>query len=266
MVNSALVDVVDFLTTPARQRAVLEETDHRPWPLPEVGSWVMAQTWDDLLFAHWPVPIDAIERHVPSALPVDTFDGAAWVAITPFRVTGLRLRASPPFSTFLELNARTYVTLEDKPGIWFFSLDASSRLAVAAARRWYRLPYFHARMSAERTDGGVRYASERRAAGERPAGFRATYEPLGEPFQAMPGSLEHFLAERYCLYTAEGDRVLRADIHHPPWPLRTAGAAIEANTMAPPGIPTDGEPVLHYAERQDVLIWPLARLEGEAVG
>jgi uncharacterized protein len=255
------VDVVDFLTTPARQNATLAETAHRPWPLPDGKPWLMAQTWDDLLFAHWPVPVEAVRAHVPAALPVDTFDGAAWIGVTPFRLTGLRLRGTPPppiLSSFLELNARTYVTLAGRPGIWFFSLDASSRLAVEAARRTYRLPYFHARMAADRSDAGIRYRSERRARGERPAGFAGRYAPAGERFTADPGSLEYFLAERYCLYTVDAGAVYRADIHHPPWPLQPGEGEIERNTMPPPGIPLDGDPLLHFAARQDVVIWPLA--------
>ncbi len=263
------MNVVDFLATPARQHSTLAETEHRPWPLPDCHSWVMAQTWDDLLFAHWAVPVDAIRRHVPEQLPVDTFDGEAWIGITPFRVNGLRLRAtfpSPVLSSFLELNARTYVTVDGKPGIWFFSLDASSRLAVGGARRWYRLPYFHARMSVARSDGSIEYASDRLSTGERPASFRGSYSPVGERFTAAPGSLERFLTERYCLYTVDRGQAFRAHIHHPPWPLQPAEARIETNTMPPPGIPTEGEPVLHFSARQDVLIWALAPIatEGES--
>jgi uncharacterized protein len=251
---------VDFLATPARQGATVRDTAHRPWPLPPPDSWAMGQTWQKLLFAHWPVPAEAVRRHVPTVLPVDVFEGNAWVGITPFRVHGLRLRSVPPvpgLSSFLELNARTYVTLDEKPGIWFFSLDASSQLAVAAARRFYRLPYFRARMSASISDGSVRYTSVRAAPDARRAAFRGRYGPAGEVFNARPGSLEYFLAERYCLYTVEGGRVFRADIHHKPWPLQEAMADIEENTMAPPGIATDGEPLLHFAARQDVVIWRL---------
>ncbi len=255
------MSVVDFLTTPARQSATLRKTDHRPWP-PPPGSWFMAQTWEDLLFAHWPVPAAAVREHVPAELSVDEYDGSAWVGITPFRLSGLRLRAAPPapfLSSFLELNARTYVTYEDKPGIWFFSLDASSRFAVEAARRGYRLPYFTARMGALGWDGLIRYSSERTSRRARPAAFSARYGPEGEVFNAAPGSLEYFLTERYCLYTlGPGRRVHRADIHHPPWPLQGAEAEIEENTMAPDGLARPSEPpLLHYAERQDVVIWPL---------
>ena len=221
----------------------------------------MAQTWEDLLFAHWRVPVDAIRRHVPDALPVDTYDGDAWIGITPFRLHGLRLRSTPPppfLSSFLELNARTYVTLDDKPGIWFFSLDASSQLAVSAARRFYRLPYFRARMAATKSGDSVSFSSERTQRDARPAAFRARYEPTGETFNAAPDSLEYFLTERYCLYAVDDGNVFRADIHHPPWPLQEAVADIDENTMAPPGIPTDGDPLLHLAGRQDVVIWSLA--------
>jgi uncharacterized protein YqjF (DUF2071 family) len=253
--------VRETLTAPARQTAALSETAHRPWPLPQ-RHWVMGQSWLDLLFAHWPLDAAAVRRHVPPPLVVDTFDGAAWVGITPFRVSGLRLTATPPLpgvSAFPELNARTYVTVADKPGIWFFSLDAASRLAVAAARRFYHLPYFRARMSVERRDGAIDYASDRRDDRGHEARFRAEYRPAGAERPAAPGSLEHFLTERYCLYALDPDgRPLRADIHHVPWPLRPAEAEIETNTMSPPGLELpEIDPLLHFSARQDVVIWSL---------
>jgi uncharacterized protein len=259
------LDVADLLRAPVRQHATLSETAHRPWPLPDSGRWLMGQTWNDLLFAHWPVPVEAVRRHVPAELPVDEYEDSAWVGVTPFRLSGLRLRGTLPapfLSSFLEINARTYVTLEGKPGIWFFSLDTSSRLAVEAARWGYRLPYFHARMSARKgADGHIRYASERVSRRERRAVFSASYRATGAPFTAPDGSLESFLTERYCLYTVDDQGVFRAEIHHPPWPLQRAEAEIGENTMPPPGIPTDGEPLLHLARRQDVVIWPLQRVD-----
>ena len=218
----------------------------------------MAQTWEQLLFAHWRVPIERLRAHLPPELEVDTYEGEAWLGITPFRVTNLRLRGTPPLpgvSSFLELNCRTYVSHGgEKPGIWFFSLDASSRLAVEAARRGYRLPYFHARM-----EGRPRYRCSRVDA-ERPHVWESTYGPVGPVSPAEQGTLEHFLAERYCLYTVDGGTLFRAEIHHPPWPLQEAEAVIDVNTMPPDGLETSGEPLVHYAERQDVLIWELERL------
>ena len=218
----------------------------------------MAQTWEQLLFAHWRVPIERLRAHLPPQLEVDTHDGEAWLGITPFRVTNLRLRGTPPLpgvSSFLELNCRTYVShAGEKPGIWFFSLDASSRLAVEAARRGYRLPYFHARM-----EGLPRYRCSRVEA-ERPHEWESTYGPVGSVAAAEPGTLEHFLAERYCLYTVDGGTLFRSEIHHPPWPLQEAEARIDVNTMPPDGLEPSGEPLLHYAARQDVLIWELERV------
>jgi uncharacterized protein YqjF (DUF2071 family) len=247
--------LLDLVEAPARQAATLDVTEHRPWPLP-AGSWLMAQTWEELLFAHWRVPVAALREHLPPELEVDTFDGDAFLGITPFLVTGLRLRglpALPVVSSFLELNCRTYVRHGgERPGIWFFSLDASSRLAVEAARRLYKLPYFQARM-----DGLPRYRCARIGA-ERPHVWESAYRPAGSTFAAEPGTLEHFLAERYCLYTTDAAGVLhRGEIHHPPWPLQEAEAEVDLNTIPPDGLEVRGEPLLHYAGRQDVLIWEL---------
>jgi uncharacterized protein len=246
---------------PFRHRAVLDEVDHRPWPLPD-GPWFMAQTWSALLFAHWPVPRRALEHVVPPQLPLDSFDGRAWVGVTPFGVAGLRLRGTVPVplvSRFPELNVRTYVTVGGKPGIFFLSLDAARRAAVIAARRIYRLPYFHARMRRSVLGDEVKFMSERISEDGPDASFDARYVPLGEATTASPGSLEYFLTERYCLYTLdERQRVLRGEIHHPPWRLRAAHALLSVNTMADPHrIDLVGEPTLHFSHRQDVVLWRL---------
>jgi len=217
----------------------------------------MAQTWGDLLFAHWTVPAGALRALVPEPLTIDRFDGTAWLAITPFEVSSLRLRGTPPLpwlSRFPELNVRTYVSLGGKPGIWFFSLDAARALAVAAARRTYRLPYFHARMTIARQGTRLHYRS-RRCSSERQ--LVVDYAPTGRVRATVPGTLEHWLTERYCLYTADKRQgVMRAEIHHPPWPLQPASAEIATNTMAPGSIALVDAPLLHFANRQDVVIWP----------
>jgi uncharacterized protein YqjF (DUF2071 family) len=218
----------------------------------------MGQTWEDLLFAHWRVPLEAVRAHVPAELEVELRDGSAWIAITPFRLTGLRARGTLPLprvSSFLEVNVRTYVRAADgKPGIWFFSLDASSRLAVEAARRTYKLPYFHARMSATRRGEWIEYECARIE--ERGRVFSGRYRPVGAVFNAEPDSLEWFLTERYCLYTTDERGVVqRAEIHHEPWPLQAAEAEIELTTLSP--IELDGAPLCHFSRRQDVVVWPL---------
>jgi uncharacterized protein YqjF (DUF2071 family) len=245
----------------ARQAGATDQVAHRPWALPD-GPWLMAQSWERLLFAHWPVEEAVLRRLVPAQLPIDSFDDTAWIGIVPFEVRALRLHGLPPLpigSRFPELNVRTYVTLDGRPGVYFFSLDAASAFAVIAARRTYRLPYFHAQMMVKRRQQAVSYRSHRVDRDARPAELALTYSPLGEPFNAAPGTLEHFLIERYCLYTLDHrQRVRRADIHHPPWLLRAATAEFRRNTMtASLSIPTPvTPPLLHYASRQDVVIWP----------
>ncbi|HVS09451.1 MAG TPA: DUF2071 domain-containing protein [Planctomycetota bacterium] len=219
----------------------------------------MLQSWHDLLFAHWPLAPAAIQPLLPSGLVVETFDGAAWLGIVPFRVE-LRVRWLPPLpgaSAFPELNLRTYVRAGDRPGVWFFSLDAGSALAVAAARAFYALPYHRARMACERDGEAVAYSSERTHRGSPPASFAGRYGPQGAAFTAEPGSLEHWLTERYCLYAARGSRLLRAEIDHASWPLQPAWAQLEARSMALAAeleLP-ERAPLLHFARRQEVHVW-----------
>ena len=241
----------------ARQAASLEEDAHRPWPLPR-GPWLMGQTWEELLFVHWRVPAAELRKLVPKHVEIEEHDGSAWLGITPFRVAALRLRGVlplPGLSSFLELNVRTYVTDGEKPGIWFFSLDAASRAAVVAARAGYKLPYFAARMRTAHIGEWIAYESAR--TGVAGVAFGARYRAVGAEFVAEPQSLEEFLAERYCLYTEDAGRLRRADIHHRPWTLRRAEAEIELNTMAPVTLPDD-EPHLLWGGRQDVVLWALA--------
>ena len=249
-----------------RQRKALDEIDHRPWPLRDDNPWIMGQTWENLAFAHWRVPEDQLRQVVHPDIPIDTFDGSAWIGITPFTVTGLHVRGTPPppvVASFHEINVRTYATIDGKPGIYFLSLDAASKAAVKAARTGYRLPYFHADIEADQEEGRIHYRSERKH--DPPAAFEATYGPTEPTFHAEPGSFDHWCTERYCLYTLdEGPRIQRGDIHHPPWPLQKATADITRNTMTQPyGIDLQGDPVLHFAARQDVLFWPLTFAAGQ---
>ncbi len=240
--------------------AVLGVVDHRPWPLSR-RPWAVGMVWRDLLFAHWPLPAASVRPLVPPVLELDTFDGAAWVGIVPFRMDGFALRGAvrpPGVAAFLELNVRTYVTYRGRPGVFFFSLDADSPLAVAGARAIFRLPYFRARMAAETGPGGVAFSSTRTDRRIGPGALDARYRAIGPPRLAVPGDLAHFLTERYCLYAVPGhERVLRTDVHHRPWPLRPAEAEFDANGVADAhgiALPPD-RPVLHLAERLDVVGW-----------
>jgi uncharacterized protein YqjF (DUF2071 family) len=237
---------------------IVESTAHRPWPMPK-APWLMTQSWHDLLFAHWRVDKSELRRAVPAVFDLDLFNGEAWLGIVPFNMTNVGFRATPllPWiSAFPELNVRTYVRVGDRPGVYFFSLDAARWPAVAAARAFLNLPYYTADMRVECRNDGVHYESTRR--GRQPAQFKATYDPLGAPFAASGDSIEYFLTERYCLYHHNRQsRPCRLEIHHRPWALQRARAAISVNTMAAAsGLEIDGTPaLLHFARRQDVVVW-----------
>jgi uncharacterized protein YqjF (DUF2071 family) len=263
-VASTLVDAAAAaFVSAAGQRlesARLPPDDHRPWPVPD-APWVMAQRWEHLLFAHWPLPADRLARLLPDGLPLDTFDGSGWLTISPFRVAGLRLRglpAVPGVSDFREINVRTYVTLDGKPGVWFFSLDADSALGVMGARTWYRLPYVLAVADLDLRGETWRFTTRRDDPDAPAATFAVDYRPVGPVVRAPRGSLAWWLTERYALYAIDGhERLLRAEIHHPPWPLQPAEAAVERNTMTEPlGLRLDARPALvQYARALDVNVW-----------
>ncbi len=244
--------------------AILEQTAHRPWPMPS-SAWIMTQTWNDLLFAHWPVDVAALRPLVPASFELDLFDGQAWVGVVPFHMTNVAPRfvpALPWVSAFPELNVRTYVRVGDKPGVFFFSLDAGNPVAVGAAKTLLNLPYFTADMTVTRRGEDVHYQS-RRAAEPFPE-FAGIYRGLGDKRPAIRGTLEYFLTERYCLYAVNHRYVAyRLDIHHPPWPLESATAEITRNTMAAAaGIRLPSlTPLLHFAKRQDMVCWAPETIE-----
>jgi uncharacterized protein len=243
---------------------LLDSVAHRPWPLPD-RPWIMTQTWRDLLFAHWPVDRDRLRALVPAGVDIDVHDGQAWLGIVPFQMTNVAPRGLPTLpwvSAFPELNVRTYVVRDDKPGVYFFSLDAGSPIAVAAARTLFHLPYFSAEMQVETADGYVRYES-RRTGSDRSAALSCRYRPIAGASEPAPGTLEYFLTERYCLYVVDrGARVNRLEIHHRPWQLQTAELEVSVNTMAdasglslPPVAP-----LLHFSRRRDMVAFPMETL------
>ena len=247
------------------QKRTLEEIAHRPWPLPR-GPWSSRRPGRTSCSPTGGCPRPICDGWCRHELPIDTLDGSGWIGIVPFVLRGLRppLALPTPWpSEFPELNVRTYVTVGGRPGVYFFSLDAASALAVFAARRTYRLPYFRAAMSVVRRGDRGRVL-ERTGIAERRAGrlSSALRAPRARRSEPSGSSLEYFLTERYCLYTVDGRcRIHRAEIHHPPWRLQIAGAELKRNTMTGPlGISLSGEPVLHFAARQDVLTWPRRRV------
>jgi len=218
----------------------------------------MRQVWRQLGFLHWPVAGAALAPLLPPGLSVDTFDGIAYLGLVPFtiplsRTARLGLPVAPAFH---ELNLRTYVHRDGRdPGVWFFSLDATSRLAVAGARLGYHLPYFHARISIS-NDPSITYRSMRLAAG-LPAEFSGRYGPTGPAVPAAVGSLEFFLTERYLLYAWNGRVLSSARVHHVPYPLQPAAAFdVRQSLTGPAGLPPmdTPPPLVHYAREVDVRI------------
>jgi uncharacterized protein YqjF (DUF2071 family) len=221
--------------------------------------------WSELLFLHWPVDPAALQRLLPEGVVVDTWRGDAWLGIVPFRMGGTRLRGLPPLpgaGAFPELNVRTYVRVGDRNGVWFFSLDAASRLAVAGARAWFGLPYFHAEMAVEQHGQLTSFTSrrlDRRGPGARLA---VGYCSGGASRSAEPGSLEHFLVERYCLFAARpSGTLLCGEIAHAPWQLQPASVqlgvcdmtrllGLELGEHAPFALCTEPQSVVAWAPRR----------------
>lgn len=242
---------------------LLDRTDHRPFPLPEGRPWIMAQTWQRLLFAHFRVDEGVLRPMIPPELEIDTVDGEAWVSVVPFLMNHVRLRGIPPFPTtrrFPELNLRTYVKNKGRAGVWFFSLDAASWLAVQVARAVFHLPYFHAAMSLDESGETIHYQSNRTHRNAPPARFSAHYQPTGPVQDYDSDSLDRWLSDRYVLYAANRHgRVFVAHITHLPWPIQPAEADLQQNEIIQAaGIPLlDAPPLFHYVHHLDVLAWPL---------
>jgi uncharacterized protein YqjF (DUF2071 family) len=225
----------------------------------------MHQNWGKLLFMHWRIEEKLLRSLIPEALTIDTFNGSAWIAITPF--TMWDIRALPPFlppvpglSSMHELNVRTYVYLDNVPGVWFFSLDCNSAAATLAARTFYFLPYYRAEIKLEEEDERIEYSLVR--TDEPAAELQTSWKIGGTLPESQPGSLEFFLTERYCLYSEHNGELYRARIHHEPWPLQQAklislcSSMIESHSLPTP----KGDPLLHYSEEISVDIWPLERV------
>jgi uncharacterized protein YqjF (DUF2071 family) len=247
-------------------REDLQRTLNKPRPLPP-GHWLLAQRWNDLLFAHWPVPAASLAPLVPEGLEVDTFQGSAWLGVMPFWMDRIKVHGLPPIPgarSFPDLSLRTYVREErtGTPGVVCLSLDSGNLLAAAAGRAFYRLPYHWAGMRMEqRAEREFAFYSRRRFAAQ-PVVFKARYRGLGPTRRLAerdPGTLEYFLLERTCLFSSNrAGQPIRANLHHVSWPLEEAEAEIEQNDLAAAlGIQLpDVEPVLHYTRRLAVYIWP----------
>jgi uncharacterized protein len=225
---------------------------------------VMYQSWRSLLFLHWEVDPDALRPGLPAGLELDTFEGRAYVGLVPFTMLGIRPRflpAVPWFSNFHETNVRTYVHVGgENPGVWFYSLDAANPVAVALARSLFHLNYFNARMSLDHGDDGtIRYRSTRRTPQTACPMTDVHARPTGTPSPAQPGTLDHFLLERYLLYSRSPRRLFRGQVHHSPYPVQGAEVlGLDESLLAAAGLKRPATaPLAHYAAGIDVEIFGL---------
>lgn len=250
--------------------SLLYSVEHRPW-LPPDGQWLLSQRWNDALFAHFAMEPPTLRELVPREITLDLYDGVAWLTIVCLNTSHLRPSGVPPLpvlSFFPQLILRTYVTMEGKPGVYYFSVDATNLSAVWLARVFFRMQYWHssiqiggatiqAHSPAERE---IHFRSKRlhgplAAAG--PAAFEVAYAPEGEAVRARPRSLDAFLMERYCLYTSNRGKFYRIEVHHQPWPLQQASVEIRTNSMAEPlGLALPTKPDFgHFSRSLKMLAW-----------
>jgi len=231
----------------------------------------MRMRWHDLCFLHWRVDPARLAPLLPAGLTLDTFDDAAWIGVVPFRMSDVSVRLTPRvrrLADFAELNVRTYVTAAGKPGVWFFSLDATQPVAVRVARSIFHLPYHDARITLRRDGDSYAYASTRPERHGPQAALTVGYRPTGPAYHATPGTVDHFLIERYCLYTTDRSRrPLRQEVDHVPWSVQPAAARVVHCTVTEPfGIPLDGPPIAHFSASLDVVAWRQQRVTGPRRG
>lgn len=238
----------------------MNQNSHCPWELPK-KPWVLAQTWEKSLFCHWPTSVNHIRSLVPSIIEIDTFDKEAWISVVPFQMSDIRLRLFPIIplvNKFPELNVRTYVIHQGKPGIFLFSCDAANHLVVSFARTVSHLPYFHAQMELSQKGEEIEFISKRTHHNTPGAKFHSLYYPISDAFHARKDSLDYWLMERYCLYTIHQRKLYRTDIHHSPWPLQHAEAELIHNNAVKScniTIKEDQKPLLHFAKKLRVKVW-----------
>lgn len=253
-----------MLTFKDKEKAMINEfdkwdTSHRPWPVPSM-PWVMRQSWNNALFLHYPIALKKLRELVPQQLPLDSFDGWGWISIVPFKMENVGLRAIPFSLAFPELNVRTYVTIDNKPGVYFFSLDATHLPVVWLSQKFINLPYLHSQMSISHEGDFTRFTCVRKNVDES---FECTYHAVSEPFHAAKDSIDYWLTEKYCFYTVNAaGKINRCNIHHKPWPIQRAEVNILHNSLfTAKSLPIEPvSPLLHYTKGVDVRVWPLERV------
>ncbi|MFC6602234.1 YqjF family protein [Ectobacillus funiculus] len=243
---------------------IMNDIAHRSWPLPS-KYWIMRQTWRNLLFLHWPIPLEKLRPHIPSPLQIDTFNGSAWLGVILFVLEGIYPRGISAVSLtpkFPEINVRTYVKYEGKPGIYFMSIDVENWASLKIAKRWYRLPYHSAQISFQKEGQTFHFHSTRKGNANTPISFKGKYAPVSEIYFPKKGTVDHWLTERYCLYSSnDGVNIYCGEIHHRPWPLQKAAIEIVRNTLftAFHFDLSEVKPIAHFSTGVDSLMWNIKK-------
>lgn len=223
--------------------------------------YIMKQTWTDSLFIHYPVNQQVLQKYVPDVLPIDTYDGMGWISVVPYLTSSMKLRGFPSIPgarQFPGYNVRTYVIVNGRPGIYFFSLTAANLIASTAARFFFRLPYYYLEIYMDNHNELVNFHSK--SIKKSGAQLICNYKPISKPNPAAKGSLDEWLVERYCLFTITKKGVpLRCNILHRSWLLQDVEVEIHKNTIlsALNISPATNEVIMHFSKRADVSIWPL---------
>ncbi|WNS76922.1 DUF2071 domain-containing protein [Bacillus sp. DTU_2020_1000418_1_SI_GHA_SEK_038] len=243
---------------------LIYDNAHRPYPIPS-DYWIMRQAWRNLLFIHWPISLEKVRQFVHPSLHIDTFDGDAWLGIIIFEMEGIYPRGFPSISIippFAEINVRTYVHYNGKPGIYFMSLDVGDLASLTIAKRWLHLPYKHSHISIQKIGKAFYYDSIRVKQTNPQIICKGSYSPVKDIFFPIEGTLDHWLTERYCFFSSnKRDNLYCCEIHHDPWPLQQAEAIIKKNTLFTPfqiDI-SDIQPIFHFSKGVDSLIWNIKK-------
>lgn len=244
---------------------LINDIIHRPFPLPS-KNWIMRQKWRNVLFLHWPIPVEKLRPHIPSSLQIDTFNGSAWLGIILFVLEGIFPFEIPSISLtpkFPEINVRTYVKYDGKPGIYFLSIDVMNWASLKIAKNWYHLPYHSSQIFFQKEEQKFHCHSIRKGNENTPISFKGKYAPVSEVYFPKEGTLDHWLIERYCLYSSNnGINIYCGDIHHRPWPLQKAKIELVKNTLFTPFHFDlfEEKPIAHFSIGVDSLIWNIKKI------
>lgn len=244
----------------------MDEVTHRPWPIIS-KNWIIRQAWSNVLFTHWPISAELLRPHIPRSLEIDTFDGTAWLSVVVFVMEGIYLRGLSALSVtpkFAEVNVRTYVQRNGKPGVYFMSLDVGDLASLMIAKRWYRLPYKAAQISSNKEGQTFFCQSQRKGQAKVPIGFHANYIPLAEVYISKKGTFDHWLTERYCFFsTDKRANIYCGEIHHQPWPLQKVDTEICRNSLFTPFQfdLSDEKTIAHFSKGLDSFFWNIKRLD-----